>query len=579
MNNNLTKKTKYIQDIVFAAFMLAAAVFLFWKCRYGFSNFDESLYTAIPYRMWQGDGLFVHEWNLSSFSSFLLMPLMYIYMAIVGTTEGILLNFRYIFTAVQGICACVIYFKLKRYNWFGALAAAVTFFLYAPFGIMSLSYNSMGIQCMALALLLVLTNEKRKKIPYIFSGIFFAASVLCCPYLVAVYILYTVLVIINTAQKGCFELDVFKMESWLWITAGVAGLAVLFLGFALSRASVSQIITALQWMLNDPQHEAQSIASVVKRYIVGILKCNDISLYIFAAFAALAALRLFMGGKKISDALFFCAGAVLCGLMMAPFVTWQLYINSTLFPVNVFAAFCMLLTDNKTVKKLFKLVWIPGMLYGICIHFASTEGFLNISSVSLISLMASLVIVVMVGMEVIEKSTVNFLNLLAVCAIAAVLVMQIGATAYTRYQSVFWESGIWGDGMPAQTKQLLSGPEKGILVTDEKEEIYKVFMEDASAINAEHAGENVVYISQHTWLYLISEDARCASFSAWLPGLTEEEMKNTMDRLEAYIGLNADKTPQVIYAEEKYENLADDFAALFDCTKAATANGNYIYTR
>ena len=188
--------------------MAAAAVFLLWKCRYGFANKDESLYLAIPYRLWQGDGLFVNEWNLSAFSSFLLMPFMYIYMAVVGTTEGILLNFRYIFTAVQGLCAVFMYFKLKRYNWFGAAAAALTFFIYAPFGIMALSYNSVGIQCVAVASVLLLTNEKGAKLPYIVAGVLFAAAVLCCPFLVAVYALYSVLVLINTVKHNCFALDV-----------------------------------------------------------------------------------------------------------------------------------------------------------------------------------------------------------------------------------------------------------------------------------------------------------------------------------------------------------------------------------
>lgn len=579
MSNKFKQNEKTVQNIIFAAVMAVAAVFLFWKCRYGFANMDESLYLAIPYRLWQGDGLFVNEWNLSSFSSFLLLPFVSVYMAIAGTTEGIILSFRYIFTAVQGLCAVFMYFKLKRYSWVGALTAAVTFFLYAPFGIMALSYNSMGIQCVAVAVVLLLTNEKGAKLPYIAAGVLFAGAVLCCPYLVAVYAFYSLLVLVNAVKKNCFSLDLLSKKCWIWITVGISALAVAFLAFALSRASVSEIITGLQWMLNDPQHESKGVVTVAANYFKQVFECSDISLFIYAGFAALTVIRIFTKNSKIPDALFFCAGAVLTGLMMAPFVTWQMYINRVIFPVNVFAAYCVVLSQNKDVKRLFKVVWLPGIMYGVCIHFASTEGFLNIASVSLISLMASLVIVVITGAEVVVQTRNNALSLLTVCAVAAVLVMQVGATAYTRYESVFWESGWFGAGMPAQTQTLEKGPEKGLLVTTEKEEMYNDFVDDIGYMTEKYNPQNVLYISQNTWFYLISGDVRVASFSAWLPGGDEEQMAHTMSRLESYFDIDAERLPQIIYAEAKHHESAKAFADKLGYTEQQTSKGNYIYTK
>ena len=522
--------------------------------------------------------MIVDEWNLSAFSSFLLMPFMYIYMAIVGTTEGILLNFRYIFTAVQGLCAVFMYFKLKRYNWFGAVAAALTFFIYAPFGIMALSYNSMGIQCVAVATVLLLTNEKRTKLPYIAAGILFAAAVLCCPFLAAAYVVYSIFVLINILKNNCFTLDILDKKCWLWLTAGISALAVIFLAFVLSRASVNEIITGLQWMLNDPQHESKGMLAVIAAYFEAVFKCNDWSMIVYAGYVALLILHVFSKGK-IPSSILFCAGAILAAMMMAPFVTWQMYINRVIFPVNIFAAYCVVLSENENVKRLFKIVWLPGFMYGICIRMASTEGFLNIASVSLVSLMASLVIVTVTGVEAISKTRNSFISFITVCAVAAVLVMQVGATVYTRYESVFWESGWFGAGMPAQTQTLAKGPEKGILATTEKEEMYNSFVEDVDALTAEYAPESILYISQNTWLYLLSEDARVASFSAWLPGVDEEQLKHTMARLESYFDINKDKLPQIIYAEQQYHKLSDEFAEKLGYTQDITQNGNYIYTR
>jgi len=579
MTGKLSKKQINIQNIIFVAVMAAAAVFLFWKCRYGFANKDESLYLAIPYRFWQGDSMFVHEWNLSQFSSFLMLPLVHIYMLVAGTTEGMLLTFRYVFTAVQALTAVFIYTKLKKYSWLAALTASLVFFLYAPFGIMALSYNSIGIQCITVATLLLMTNSNRKKLPYIAAGVLFAAAVLCCPFLVAVYAFYTLLMLINVIKKGCFSLDVLQKKSWLWITVGISALAAAFLLFAVSRASVPDIIVALQWMLNDPQHQSSGFAYVLVSYIKGILQCNDLSLFIYAGFAVLAAAYRFIPAKKLPAALFYCAGAVLTGLMMLPFVTWELYINRVIFPLNVFALFCMLLTDSGIAKRIFKIVWIPGMLYGACIHMASTEGFLNIASTSMVSLMASIVIIVITGVEMLEKTNIRWLNLLTGCAVAAVLIMQIGCVWYTRYVSVFWESGSFGGGMHTQTQMLAQGPEKGILASKEKEELYNRFADDITQLTSQNNPENVLYLTQNTWTYLISEDVEMATFSPWLPGVTEEEFAHTMERLKEYYAINPGKMPQMIYAEDVYHSFAEKFAAEYGYTEAKTPQGNYVYTK
>ena len=67
-------------------------------------------------------------------------------------------------------------------------AAVLVYYVYAPFGIGALSYNSMGIDCLAVAAVLLVTASKRWSDGI--SGFFFAMAVLCCPYLVILYILY-----------------------------------------------------------------------------------------------------------------------------------------------------------------------------------------------------------------------------------------------------------------------------------------------------------------------------------------------------------------------------------------------------
>ena len=57
---------------LFLAAMLPVAVMLFAKCKYGIGNRDESFYLTVPYRLCQGDRLFLNEWHLSQMAGWIL---------------------------------------------------------------------------------------------------------------------------------------------------------------------------------------------------------------------------------------------------------------------------------------------------------------------------------------------------------------------------------------------------------------------------------------------------------------------------------------------------------------------------
>jgi len=68
-----TSQARRLSQILFYCLLfLLSAILVFWKCRYGFANIDESFYLTIPYRLYQGDALFAHEWHLSQMSLMLI---------------------------------------------------------------------------------------------------------------------------------------------------------------------------------------------------------------------------------------------------------------------------------------------------------------------------------------------------------------------------------------------------------------------------------------------------------------------------------------------------------------------------
>ena len=143
----------------------------------------KSFYLTVPYRLTAGDGLFINEWHLSQMAGFLIYPFMKLYQLVFDGTDGIILHFRYIFTFLHICTSLFIYVRLRKYK-IAALGASISYLLFTTFGIMALSYNSIAVACTTITGILLATNDNKKWYISYLAGLFYAAAVLCCPYLV-----------------------------------------------------------------------------------------------------------------------------------------------------------------------------------------------------------------------------------------------------------------------------------------------------------------------------------------------------------------------------------------------------------
>ena len=246
------KKTRTREnDAVFFMLLGLTAVFFCWRCRYGFAEADEAFYPTIAYRLTQGDRLLVDEWHMSQLSSVLLYLPVLLFTRLTGGTAGIYLALRYLYVAVQCLVAATVYLRLRRYHSLGAAAGALALAVYAPYGINALSYNSLGILLMAMTGALLVPAEEESRAAYILAGLSFAGSVLCCPYLIAVYLLYALFVFIPRKKK---KLPAFYPRPFGLFTLGAAGLAIVFFFVGLAGADLSRLDEILKGIFSDPAH-------------------------------------------------------------------------------------------------------------------------------------------------------------------------------------------------------------------------------------------------------------------------------------------------------------------------------------
>ena len=539
-------KNRFSRFDIFAALcFIAAFVFLLWKAPYGIASYDELFYLNVPYRLLQGDAMLIHEWHPGQLFSFLLYPAVWLFMNLKGSSEGIVFFFRLLFVVAQLMGAMYIYIRLSKLQPLGALLGSIALMLYAPSHRMALSYNTMAILMLSAACVTMLA-EQRINISAPLSGLLFAGSVLCCPYLVLVYFVYSICALVPAVSKK-LDIPAFGIGYWLRFTGSCAVLAAAFLIFIFSRCSLSELFSSIPHILNDPEHPAQSFGTIIYKYIEAIYGnfyfSNYTHIIIFSLCIPLLAVIMLVDKKRIEHRIIYIIPAI---VITAAFFVYYIFNDRTvaflMFPLNILGFFSYFLTKRRDFRP-FVLLFIPGIMYSFCIHLGSNLGLKSIGSALTVSSIASAIYIVGLFRELLEDR-LFFPRLIGFTLIAA-LFLQLSVLTYFRARYTA------RDGETLQLSVTLNeGPEKGLHTGPGKAAHYYSLIEQTAPVR-DYDGETVTYLFTNTFLYL-ADDKKCGSFSNWMSFIFPEAEIN---RLSAYWQMHPDKIPEAIFIEDKEDKL------------------------
>lgn len=519
---SLNKKNKTYM-FCFALIFIAIWLILFKKCKYGFADVDECYYLALLNRIYQGDPIFSGDFGLASLSSYLLLPIYTLYMKLFNSTDYLIINFRYIFTFIWGIASLIIFERIRRINLLSAFFSSILFMIYVPFGIMQLSYNSMGILFLTLSCVFYITNGN--KIDFILSGTFYSFSVLCCPALVVIVLIYFIFSIVNHKIK----------EEFIYFLFGIIVQFIIFIIYLFSKTDIQKIISSIPLILDDPSHyHSISVGSI---YYFLYIWSNSL---IFNSKILLVILALLFGIcllNRKNNNLLFLPIVVIFILIIYVYCSTK-YINYIMFPLSLLAPFCRIYDSNSS--KLFNYLWLPGIVYSLCIHYCSNQGEYAIYSALTISSIAS--IIMLFNIYSLNKKNICYLIIILV-----LLISNISFEIYLRWNTIFWSSS------PSEQIYLITDDvENGIFVTEDK---YDYYYQIKSAFDKlEFKDESVLYLSNNPIYYLFGNaKMRNSSYSTWFG--------NNYLRQKDYLLINKDKVPDnifyPIYDYGKYDDLLD----------------------
>lgn len=550
------KKHSALRDGFFIAGTVLLLFFSLWKSRYGLGIYDEAFYLTIPYRMCHGDKLFLNEWHVSQLSALLQYPLMKLYLLVHSGTDGIVLDFRHIYIAVNFAGGLLAYRRLRKYGA-GAAAAVLLYLLYAPYNIMALSYNSLGLLCGFLCAVYLATAAKNTD--YAVSGLFFAGLVLCQPLMLVEFaIVYPVLI--------CAALILRRREllrGLLWFLLGCVILAAPVLIYFIFSVGISNILAAIPLMMNDPEHNMGELLSVsfIYRSIVdyylpempaGLKFISRSVLKVFYfGFVPICAAVLLDRGRRRRAALYLSLSALLCTLIGAAYMllypyksTYISYVNYLLFPW-LLHGICLMPLLTKSERWQLSLFYALGFLHALSFLTSNQGG--NVFSIALLpACLASIMLSIKYCSSLGRAKAVPVFICTAVSA-ALLLYVRAGYCFMSPPVSQF-------------DAQCVSGPAAGICAAEDDAVRCDSVSLSMKSKNFDADG-NTLFLATDPLFYLCT-DTGLAQYSAWL----SFNIDSTPSRLEAYYSLNPDKRPDTIVIEkailpELESDAAADWAA------------------
>ena len=544
-----------MQHALFAALLVVCTVLNLWKAPKGLGGIDEAFYLATPYRLTFGDALLSEEWHVSQLSAFLLYPLVrFVLLLRGGSTEGIVLLFRYIYVLFQTAAACTLYALYYRRGLI-SVAASLFFYLFSPLSLMALSYNSMGLMLAGVSFALMATAAPQSPaMRFFLCGILFACAVLCVPYLALGYGLYSLLCFLFSRfsnqplpQEVLFS---FSGRVWRAFTCGILLCAGCFFLFVFSRCTLQDIVQNIRYIVTDAEHP---LISPVRR----LRQFTDILMWEYPSWffpcLALFALCVFDRRSPARRMLVFIAAVLVITLRLARLYT-PLYMNYEfiLIPLPFLGLIAYFLAQRRDHRTFF-LFYLPGLFFTLCLFWGSNQGMHAIAIGSILPGFASLLLARHYLSEaLISQQSAPWLGRVALICFAGLLFVQLGEQTAVKLTHAHWE-----DSIPRMDAAVSAGPLKGLQAQRPHVEAHEAQLRDLAIFEGEEPGRFLA-LSNETWPYLAVR-MPVGSFSCWPSGA----VVHTLDRWDTYFSLHPQMTPRYVYLPFSFfEALCEDEASL-----------------
>lgn len=522
-------KKKY--TIVFVAVYSLIWLLSFFKCRYGYP-IDESVHLLIPLRFVWGDIPIIHEKIGIQFSSIWTYPFCYAYYHLVGSTNGIFLANRIAFNILWGIFGLFLFYRLRHISLIGAMISSFTIFLFVPFDLMSLYYNTIGQITLISSCVIILTAERFPKAQFIIAGFLFAIAVTTCPYTLSIYVWMLILAAIKR------DFGLFK--KWIFVSIGSLSAFIIFCLFYFKNCSLSTLIDMLQYISTDPTH-TNSVTEKIVTYFTSSAQASFLTPLVFVFSPVIA---LWVKIKRSNTSRLIGTLAVVISVIILQISFFILGNNTNHYMVGLVAVgiYCYIVSDDPMIKKLFYALVVPSILYSISLHIASNTLFMAISSGGALGSVAGILMIFLLinesgGLNSADQRLIRLLK----AASVSLFSIQILLLLFLRFTAISCDGSI-----SKMTNKVDSGAMSGLYITDDRYDLFCRLSTDIDYINHNYDYSNILILSSELWPYL-DVNGKPATYISWIYLVSPE-------LLHQFYTDYPDKSADVIYIDDIYSD-------------------------
>ena len=526
--------------LLYAALFLACLYLLLRRLPYGAALDDEAFYLTVPWQMSQGSSLVLHQWNTAQLFGFLLWPPVALYRRLNPGAEGIFLHFRLIFLACHALMALLLRLRLKHKSRPGSAAVSLIYLAFVFRGLPCLSYNTMGVGLLILAGL-TLGLSRGKAWEYLLAGLALAGAVLCCPYLAVLYLLYSLAVLVLAALKRSENWDgVFSGRAWLLFTAGCGILAALFFLRIALYGGLRLLPGLIPLLLAEDPNQLPGLIPWLRDFYRTLAHSNSYFRPVLLGSLALTAALLLDRGRARRRWLYLLLAAALTLLYSLTYLLMYRGQNNFIFPLSILGFFAFLLCRRE--GRLFAFLYLPGLVYWLCIDLASDLGFSSIYGASAVNMVPSVLVISLLAEELWRESRETgglprFGRLAAAAlSVAAVCLLTLASLRFT------FTSDANGLSRWADDTRITCGAARGLIADAQTAADYETEYAALAPLR-EKTGGNVLYLTRNS-LRFLEDPKRCVSSNLWFSFVPPEK---GFEQLRQYWEIFPDRRPDEVY--------------------------------
>lgn len=558
-------KKKYIFNTALFLFSFLSLVIF---APFGYSFNDEPFIVSLAQRLHFGDSLFVDEWHVTQNFGVVILPLYKLYLAIFGSTEGILLCFRIIYCFIWvSVCTVVYNVLKKKYRY--CIVPYLYLLFFSPLDQMTLSYTSIGLSCaLILACLFFyhfeIKNIKLNAFVTVFS-LFTVILVICLPFAAAVYFLFAVSVlIVKKIRPSLNAAYMWKVVIYSFCFF-VFALALYLFVFVLSDHSFYEFTTNIPKALFDSSHSVNGTFRKIATYIYYILRYYKFHCVVIAVSLILSLIPKIRKSFNAKAAIFLInVTAFAVQMIYMAFNPEFFLLNHQMVPIvflGIVSAF--LINEYKQHAILFVTFIVWGIIYSVLFHFASDTGLMAISMGLSVSGVGGIIYIslflkeckdhfnTLKKSEDVIKISHKVIKNAVVCFTFATFILQVSVCMHLKAARHYL------DVSPLEMDSVITqGASKGLITTEANKLKYD---RSFSAVTSLLKNTDPSRLSSIRFLSLISDpvvylnaDVPFATHSSWTFGLTDEALVNKHNE---YYKMHPDNVPNVIFGNSHSENL------------------------